>query len=136
VILVTSGYTGGSKENPSYEDVCTGTTGYIEAVEVVFDTKKTDFEKLTKLFFEIHDPTQWNHQGPDKGEQYRSVIFYRNNQQKIIAEKLIVTLKNKGYRVVTLVLPASTFWKAEDYHQDYYEQKGTLPYCHGYVKRF
>jgi len=88
------------------------------------------------LFFEIHDPTQVDRQGPDIGEQYRSEIFYLNEEQKTIAEKLIKTLEENGYYVATKVSKASTFWKAENYHQDYYQGKGSLPYCHGYTKRF
>jgi peptide methionine sulfoxide reductase msrA/msrB len=133
---VISGYTGGHKDHPTYEEVCSGTTGHYEAVEVVFDPSVTNYETVARLFFEIHDPTEWNHQGPDYGEQYRSAVFYRNEAQKETADKLIKLLKEKGFNVVTEVKKASTFWKAENYHQDYYEHKGTLPYCHGYVKRF
>ena len=133
---VTSGYTGGHKDHPTYEEVCSGKTGHYEAVEVVFDPAQTNYETVARLFFEIHDPTEWNHQGPDFGEQYRSALFYRNEDQKQVAEKLIKLLKDKGFKVVTEVKKASTFWKAENYHQDYYKHKGTLPYCHGYVKRF
>jgi peptide methionine sulfoxide reductase msrA/msrB len=133
---VTSGYTGGHKDHPTYEEVCSGKTGHYEAVEVVFDPAQTNYETIARLFFEIHDPTEWNHQGPDFGEQYRSAVFYRNEDQKQVAEKLIKLLKDKGFKVVTEVKTASVFWKAENYHQDYYEHKGTLPYCHGYVKRF
>lgn len=133
---VVSGYTGGHKDHPTYEEVCTGTTGHYEAVEVVFDPSVTNYETVARLFFEIHDPTEWNHQGPDFGIQYRSAVFYRNEAQKETADKLIKLLKDKGFKVVTEVKKASTFWKAEAYHQEYYEHKGTLPYCHGYVKRF
>ncbi|MCX6244963.1 MAG: bifunctional methionine sulfoxide reductase B/A protein [Bacteroidetes bacterium] len=133
---VTSGYTGGHKDHPTYEEVCTGKTGHYEAVEVVFDPLVTSYETVARMFFEIHDPTQMNHQGPDYGEQYRSAVFYRNEEQKKVAEKLIKLLKDKGYNIVTELRKASVFWKAEDYHQEYYEHKGTLPYCHGYVKRF
>ncbi len=136
VISTTVGYTGGHTENPTYQQVCSGNTGHYEAIEVVFDPSKTNFEKVAKLFFEIHDPTQWNHQGPDRGEQYRSAVFYRNEEQKKITDKLISQLKANGYAVVTEVKPAGKFWKAEDYHQDYYNHKGSEPYCHGYVKRF
>lgn len=136
VLSVKSGYTGGQKENPTYQEVCSGKTGHLEAVEVVFDTRVTDYETLARLFFEIHDPTQWNHQGPDFGEQYRSAVFYLNDDQKEITEKLIALLKQKGYNVVTKLYPAGRFWVAEDYHQDYYDHKGSTPYCHGYVKRF
>jgi peptide methionine sulfoxide reductase msrA/msrB len=136
VLSVVAGYTGGTTPHPTYEQVCSGKTGHLEAVEIVFDPSKTTFEELAKLFFQIHDPTEWNHQGPDYGEQYRSVVFYRNEEQKQVTEKLIGILKSRGYNVVTEVRPASTFWKAEDYHQDYYFHKGTTPYCHGFVKRF
>jgi peptide methionine sulfoxide reductase msrA/msrB len=133
---VISGYTGGQKDHPTYKEVCSGKTGHYEAVEIVFDPSRTTYEAIARMFFEIHDPTQLNHQGPDYGEQYRSAIFYRDDEQKKVAEKLINLLKEKGFHVVTEVRKASVFWKAEEYHQEYYEHKGTLPYCHGYVKRF
>lgn len=136
VISVTSGYTGGHVENPSYEDVLTKKSGHIEAVEVIFDPAKTSFEEVAKLFFEIHDPTQVDRQGPDIGEQYRSEVFYLDDEQKRITEDLIRQLEKKGYKVATKVSPAKKFWVAEDYHQNYYNKKGTLPYCHGYTKRF
>jgi peptide methionine sulfoxide reductase msrA/msrB len=133
---VVSGYTGGHKDNPTYREVCSHTTGHIEAVRVTYDPAVTDYETLAKLFFEIHDPTQVDRQGPDIGEQYRSVVFYQNEAQKKIAQKLINILKDKGYDVATKLEPATKFWVAEDYHQDYYAHKGTLPYCHAYTKRF
>jgi peptide methionine sulfoxide reductase msrA/msrB len=136
VISTTVGYTGGTKANPTYEEVCAHVTGHVEAIEIAFDPEKTNYEKIARLFFEIHDPTQDNGQGPDIGEQYLSVIFYKNEDQKAIAEKLIGILKDKGFKVVTRVTPAATFWPAENYHQDYYLNKGSLPYCHGYKKRF
>ena len=136
VISTEVGYTGGKTENPTYKEVCTGNTGHYEAIEVIFDPGQTSFVVVAKMFFETHDPTHWNHQGPDWGEQYRSAVFYRNDQQKTITENLITQLKEKGFSVVTELYPAKTFWKAEDYHQDYYDHKGTTPYCHGYVKRF
>ncbi|WP_294141253.1 bifunctional methionine sulfoxide reductase B/A protein [uncultured Sanguibacteroides sp.] len=136
VLTVESGYIGGDTDHPTYEEVCRKNTGHVEAVRVVFDPSQTTYEALAKLFFEIHDPTQLDRQGPDKGEQYRSEIFYMNPQQKEVAGKLIEQLKTKGYPVVTLVSPATTFWPAEDYHQNYYNRKGSLPYCHGYTKRF
>ena len=136
VQTVISGYTGGRSKNPTYEEICSGTTGHYEAVEVTFDPSRISFEELAKLFFEIHDPTQWNHQGPDVGEQYRSAVFYLSEEQKKTTERLITILEKKGYDVVTEVKSASTFWKAETYHQDYYEHKGTTPYCHGYTQRF
>ena len=101
-----------------------------------YDPSKVSYEKLAKLFFEIHDPTQVNHQGPDVGYQYRSVVFYENEAQKETAEKLIGILKDKGFKVATTVEKATRFWPAEKYHQDYYEHKGTEPYCHVYTKRF
>lgn len=136
VISTKVGYMGGHKKNPTYKEVCNGNTGHIETAEVTFDPTQTSYEKLAKLFFEIHDPTQVNRQGPDIGEQYKSVIFYVDDQQKQIAEKLIKILKDKGLKVATELTKASTFWEAEDYHQDYYENKGGQPYCHSYVKRF
>ena len=136
VISVTSGYIGGHTENPTYKEVCNNNTGHAEAVEVVFDPSQVSYEELTKLFFEIHDPTQINRQGPDIGDQYRSEIFYINEDQKKVVENLVQVLKSKGFKVSTKVTRATTFWPAEEYHQDYYEHKGTLPYCHGYTKRF
>ncbi|MCX6334460.1 MAG: bifunctional methionine sulfoxide reductase B/A protein [Bacteroidia bacterium] len=136
VISVTSGYTGGHVKNPSYKQVCTGTTGHAEAAKVIYDPEKTNYEKLLKLFMEIHDPTQVGGQGPDLGDQYRSEIFYMNDEQKNIAEKNINILKSKGYKVATAVTKASEFFDAEGYHQDYYFNNGKVPYCHGYTKRF
>jgi peptide methionine sulfoxide reductase msrA/msrB len=133
---VVSGYIGGTKEGPTYEEVCTGATGHAEAVRVTYDPQKTDYETIAKRFFEIHDPTHVNRQGPDVGEQYRSEVFYSTPEQKQIAEKLINQLQAKGYKVATQLTPATTFWPAEEYHQDYYTRKGALPYCHGYTKRF
>jgi peptide methionine sulfoxide reductase msrA/msrB len=136
VISVTSGYIGGKTSNPSYEEVCKQQTGHAEAVEVIFDPSKLSYEVLAKRFFEIHDPGELNQQGPDKGEQYRSEIFYTTPGQKDIAIKLINSLKNKGFKVVTKVTPATKFWKAENYHQNYYEKNRKKPYCHFYVKKF
>ncbi|NMC41972.1 MAG: peptide-methionine (S)-S-oxide reductase MsrA, partial [Bacteroidales bacterium] len=126
----------GHVPNPSYKEVCTGTTGHAEAVKVIYDTRLTTYGKLLQLFLEIHDPTQVNRQGPDIGEQYRSEIFYLNTEQKETADKYLSMLKSKGYRVATAVTRASEFYEAEDYHQDYYFKTGKLPYCHGYTKRF
>jgi len=136
VLTVVSGYIGGTKAYPIYKEVCQNTTGHAEAVRITFDPTKVNYETLAKLFFEIHDPEQVDGQGPDIGSQYRSEIFYTTPLQKIVAEKLITLLKEKGYKVATKVTPATTFWEAEDYHQDYYDHKGTQPYCHRYTKRF
>ena len=136
VLSTRVGYTGGHTENPTYGEVCRGNTGHAEAIEVTFDHALTSYETLARLFFEIHDPTQVNRQGPDIGEQYRSVIFYADEEQKATAESLIETLQSKGYKVATQLEPAGEFWEAEDYHQDYYERKGSQPYCHVYTKRF
>ena len=132
----TVGYMGGHVEKPTYKEVCTGTTGHLETTEVVFDPTKTSYEEMVKLFFETHDFSQTNGQGPDIGSQYLSAIFYANDAQKAVAEKYIKILTEKGYKVATALLPATRFWKAEEYHQDYYDHKGTTPYCHIYRKIF
>ena len=136
VISVTSGYTGGVVKNPTYREVCTGNTGHAEAVKIVYDPDKTSYEKLLRLFLEIHDPTQVGRQGPDIGDQYRSEIFYMNDDQKQIAEKCLNILKSKGYNIATELTKASEFYPAEAYHQDYYFNNGKVPYCHGYTRRF
>ncbi|MDX2414503.1 MAG: bifunctional methionine sulfoxide reductase B/A protein [Bacteroidales bacterium] len=133
---VVSGYIGGKVKNPSYKEICTGRTGHAEAVKVVYDPEKVSYEKVVKLFLEIHDPTQMNRQGPDIGDQYRSEIFYMNESQKKIAESLLKVLVDKGLKVVTGLTAASEFYVAENYHQDYYQNNGNRPYCHGYTKRF
>lgn len=136
VTATTVGYIGGHTENPTYKEVCGHQTGHIEAMEVEFNPSETNFEELAKLFFEIHDPTQANGQGPDIGPQYLSVIFYMDDAQLKTSEKLIAVLKSKGYQVVTQLKKATRFWPAEDYHQQYYEHKGSEPYCHKKVNRF
>ena len=136
VLKVESGYSGGQVENPTYEQVCTGRTGHAEVVRVIYDPSKTDYDSLARLFFETHDPTQLNRQGPDIGTQYRSVIFYHNEDQRQTAEKLIGLLQVKDLDVVTEVSPRAPFWRAEAYHQNYYNRTGGVPYCHAYVKRF
>ena len=135
VVAVRSGFTGGTTSQPTYRQVCTGKTGHAEAVEIVFDASKVSYEDLAKMFFEIHDPTQKDRQGPDVGTQYRSAVFYTNDQQKQTAQKLIDLLRRKGYDVVTELTPASTFWPAEEYHQDYIG-KHPETYCHVREKRF
>jgi peptide methionine sulfoxide reductase msrA/msrB len=124
------GYIGGSVDNPTYEQVCSKSTGHIEAIEVEYDPEKTNYKTLLQLFFEIHDFEQTNGQGPDIGPQYLSAIFYLNNEQKKIAETMIAELNNRGYEVATTLKQATTFYDAEDYHQDYYGKTGKQPYCH------
>lgn len=136
VIRTKVGYSGGSSLNPSYEEVCSGLTGHAEALEVIFDPSILPYKKLAKAFFELHDPTQLNRQGPDRGSQYRSALFYFTKQQKEIALELINELKKNGIQVVTEVLPARSFFPAEEYHQNYYHQTGKTPYCHMWTKRF
>ena len=130
VISTKVGYAGGHVKNPSYKEVCNGNTGHVETLEIVFDPLKTTFENIAKLFFEIHDFSQVDGQGPDIGEQYHSVIFYTSDKQKEIAEKLIGILQNKGYSVATSLRKFDAFWEAEDYHQLYYDKNGKQPYCH------
>lgn len=136
VLDITVGFMGGKTVNPTYEEVYQELTGHAETVQVIFDPSITDYEQLLKYFFEIHDPTQLNHQGPDLGERYRSEVFYTSLAQKEIAEKLISILKSKGYNVVTRLTPAAVFYPAEGYHQHYYEKTGKAPYCHFYTPRF
>ena len=136
VVQTTVGYTGGHTQKPTYEDVCGHKTGHAEAVEVLYDPIQTSFEKLARLFFEIHDPTQVDGQRPDMGDQYRSEIFYVNEDQKRVTEKLIGDLKQKGWHVATRVEPAGVFWPAEAYHQNYDQRTGNQPYCHRPVPRF
>jgi len=119
VIETQVGYIGGHKENPTYKEVCAHLTGHAEAVKVTYDPQKTDYRKLCKLFFETHDPTHVNRQGPDVGEQYRSEIFYLDENQKEIALELKAVLENKGVNVATKITAASKFWDAENYHEHY-----------------
>ncbi|HTD55172.1 MAG TPA: peptide-methionine (S)-S-oxide reductase MsrA [Silvibacterium sp.] len=126
------GYEGGNLDNPSYRDVCTDATGHAEVVEVDYDPGKVSFEQLLDLFFELHDPTQLNRQGPDWGTQYRSVVFYHSPEQEAAAKATIARLTDeKRFRkpIVTQVVPAQTFWRAEDYHQKYLETRGAVS-CH------
>jgi peptide methionine sulfoxide reductase msrA/msrB len=125
VLSTRVGYTGGQTKNPTYEKVCSDTTGHAESVEVVFDPKKVSYAELLEAFFRFHDPTQVNRQGPDVGTQYRSAVFYRNEAQKEAALEAIAELNASGRYdrpIATLVLPASEFYKAEEYHQKYYEK--------------
>jgi len=136
VLSVESGYIGGKTSNPTYQEVCTNKTGHAEAVRMVFDPSKVSYETLAKNFFEIHDPEQVDGQGPDIGNQYRSEVFYTTPEQKEVTQKLIKQLEEKGYKIATKLTPATQFWKAEEYHQDYYDKTGKQPYCHRHVKRF
>ncbi len=129
---VVSGFSGGATKNPTYKEVCEGNTGHAEVVQITFDPKKTNLDEIFKVFFTVHDPTTLNRQGADVGTQYRSVIFYTNEKQKNAAENIIKELNdNKVYanKIVTEVKPFSIFYKAEDYHQDYYNNNKQQPYC-------
>lgn len=136
VLKTEVGYTGGHTEQPGYEEVCKGNTGHVESIRVIYDPEKISYENLVRYFFEIHDPTQENGQGPDIGTQYLSIIFYYNAIQKQSAQILIKQLEAKNYHIATKILPVRIFHRAETYHQDYYEKAGTTPYCHRYIKRF
>ncbi len=133
---VVSGYTGGHLEHPSYQDVLTHTSGHLEAVRVRYNPTLVSYEELAKYFLEIHDPTQKDGQGPDRGNQYLSALFYSSRSEYETAITLLTILEDKGYDIATKILPRAVFWDAEDYHQDYYEKKGSEPYCHAWTKRF
>jgi peptide-methionine (S)-S-oxide reductase len=129
---VTSGYAGGQVDNPTYKQVCTGTTGHAECLRIVFDPAKISFDELLEVFWETHDPTTLNRQGNDVGTQYRSVVFYHNEKQKEIAEKYKAELNNSGAwdnPVVTTMEPMKKFYPAEDYHQNYYNDNTSQGYC-------
>ncbi len=136
VLKIEAGYSGGTVLNPTYQQVCQGDTGHYEVVRVLFDPSITDYKAVLKRFFEIHDPTQRTGQGPDLGQQYQSVIFYYNQEQREQAEDLIQQLRKKGYDVATRLLAAQPFWPAEEYHQNYYGKHEKVPYCHTPVARF
>ena len=136
IYSVVSGYAGGHKANPTYQEVCTGLTGHLEAVRVCYNPDETTYDDLVKLFFETHNFSQKNGQGPDIGPQYLSAIFYQTNEEKEIAEKYIKILKEKYQVVATTVREYKNFYEAEDYHQNYYAKKGSIPYCHFYKKIF
>ena len=132
VITVESGYSGGTVPNPSYEAVCTGETGHAESLRIVYDPKKISYDELLEVFWQTHDPTTLNRQGNDIGTQYRSVIFYHNNEQKQKAEKYKGELDKSGAfpnPIVTEIVPEQPFYKAEDYHQNYFNEHGSQPYC-------
>lgn len=137
VLKVESGYEGGQKPNPTYKEVCTGTTGHAEVIQVTFNPQEIAFETLLEIFWKLHDPTTLNRQGADVGTQYRSVIFYHSPEQKEIAEKYKSELNSKQVfpdPIVTEISPATTFYKAENYHQDYYKLHGSEPYCQYVIK--
>jgi peptide-methionine (S)-S-oxide reductase len=129
---VVSGYTGGKTINPSYGEVCSGSTGHAEAVQMTFDAKRVSFKEILWIFFSIHDPTTLNRQGPDVGTQYRSAIFYHNENQKAVAEQVIQELNTQNVwsdPIVTEVIPLHKFYTAEDYHQKYFEENQEQAYC-------
>lgn len=137
VISATSGYSGGTVDNPTYKQVCDGNTGHAEVIQVVYDPSKITFDELLEAFWQSHDPTTLNRQGNDVGPQYRSVIFYHNEEQKQKAEKYKAELdKSKAFDnpIVTEISPFSKFYVAENYHQEYYDKNGSAPYCY-YVIR-
>ena len=129
---VESGYSGGTIPNPTYRQVCTGNTGHAEVVQITFDPKVISFKEILLIFFTVHDPTTLNRQGADVGTQYRSVIFYHDGQQKAIAEQVIKEITETGVwdrPIVTQVKPFEAFYKAEDYHQEYFTNNAGQPYC-------
>ena len=133
---VVSGFMGGHVANPDYYEVVRGTTGHLETVEVLYDPSKISYHDIVKHFFEIHDPEQTNGQGPDIGSQYLSAIFVESEEEAAVVAGLIAQLEDNGYKVATQILSTKPFYAAEEGHQDYYEKKGTQPYCHGFVPRF
>jgi peptide-methionine (S)-S-oxide reductase len=133
VVKVYSGYMGGHVANPSYEEVCSGTTGHAECLQVFYDPEVLSYDELLEVFWESHDPTQLNRQGNDIGTQYRSAIFYHTEEQREKAEHYKTQLDKEGAYpnpIVTEITPATTFYPAEDYHQDYYNNHGSQPYCY------
>lgn len=137
VISVTSGYSGGHLTNPSYKDVCTGETGHAEVCRIVFDKSKISFDRLLEVFWQTHDPTTLNRQGNDVGTQYRSVIFYHNEEQRALAEKYKEELNKSGAfdkPIVTEISPIKNFYEAEDYHKNYYNDNSSQPYCQLVIK--
>lgn len=136
VVDAASGYMGGSAEEPSYSDVCSGRTGHAETVRVIFDRSRISFEELAKTFFEIHDPTQGNRQGVDVGSQYRSAVYYTDETQMEITNELVSILEDQGLDVTTEISPAGVFYPAESYHQNYFDVNGVSGSCHVRVSRF
>lgn len=136
VLNVEVGYSGGNTLNPSYDPVCCGDTGHYEAARVLYDRKKINYSAVLQRFFEIHDPTQRSGQGLDIGPQYKSAVFYYNDNQHDEAEQLIQQLRSKGYDVVTRLIKVQPFWPAEEHHQNYYAKHQKIPYCHKRETRF
>jgi peptide-methionine (S)-S-oxide reductase len=137
VIKVVSGYSGGHIDNPTYKQVCNGTTGHAECLNITYDPSKISFDELLEVFWKTHDPTTLNRQGNDVGTQYRSVIFYHNEEQKAKAEKYKAELDKSGAYaspIVTTLEPFVKFYPAEDYHQNYFNENGSAPYCQLVVK--
>ncbi len=130
VLGAVSGYSGGSVENPTYAQVCAGNTGHLECVEIFFDRRKISYSDILRRFFEIHDFSQVDGQGPDKGEQYLSAVFCSNAEEMKEALSIAESLKKRGYSVATKILPLKNFYPAEEYHQKYYLKSGKKPYCH------
>jgi peptide-methionine (S)-S-oxide reductase len=131
VQTVVSGYSGGTVERPSYRDVCTGTTGHAEVVQLTFDPEVVTYDQLLEVFWAMHDPTQMNRQGPDIGTQYRSVIFTHSPEQRAAAERSRSEAQTRFNRpIATEIADFTAFFPAEDYHQDYYDRNGHEPYCH------
>ena len=129
---VESGYSGGKVKNPTYKEVCSGLTGHAEVIQLTYDPKKVTYDELLEIFWKTHDPTTLNRQGNDEGPQYRSVIFYHNDEQKRLAESYKAKLIQEQIYdrpIVTEITPFSVFYKAEDYHQNYYNLNGNAPYC-------
>jgi peptide-methionine (S)-S-oxide reductase len=130
IISVTSGFAGGHTANPTYQQVCNGDTGHAEVTQIVFDPAKISYAKLLDVFWQAHDPTTLNRQGADEGTQYRSIILYHNEAQKLAAEKSKAEAqKNFKHPIVTEIVPFTKFYKAEDYHQEYYDNNLHAPYC-------
>ena len=130
---VASGYMGGQVDNPTYKQVCTGETGHAECLQIIFDPAVITFDELLEVFWKTHDPTTLNRQGNDSGTQYRSAVFYHSENQKVLAEKYKKEINESGAYskpIVTEISPASKFYKAEDYHQNYFLENGEQPYCH------
>lgn len=136
VLAVEAGYMGGHVDSPSYEEVAAQTSGHLETVEVKYNPAQVGYEVVAQRFFEIHDPTQADGQGPDIGPEYRSAVFVSTPQEREVVESLIARLKAKGYGVVTEIRETEKFFRAEDHHQDYYSRTGKKPYCHARVRRF